>query len=99
MTEDTDCYELLGLKAEAYNKELIEGLGIYISDIPIEINDGYRYGVSVLEALEKEISPILFLSHPNHWHYSLIKQIKKLIKVIIYPPQRQSGKFVRIIKW
>lgn len=98
LTEDIESYKALGIKLEAYNKAFIESLGVYISDVPIEINNGYRYGISVMDAVNRGVSPILFLSHPNHWHYSYWGQFKKIVKMIIKGPLVIDDQFVRIAK-
>lgn len=96
LTEDITTYEQLGIKLEAYNKEMIEKVTCYISDVPIEINGGYKYGVTPLEAIKKEEKFIIFLSHPNHWHYNIWKQFKKLVKVLIKKPINKKASFKRI---
>ena len=96
LTENISTYKFLGIKLEAYNKEFIEQISCYISDVPIEINGGYRYGITPIEAIKRNEPIILFLTHPNHWHYSFFKQIKKLIKVIIKKPINQKEEFKRV---
>jgi hypothetical protein len=96
LTEDVSTYEYLGIKLEAYNKEMIERVTCYISDIPIEINSGYKYGDRPLEAIEREEPFIMFLSHPNHWHYSHWKQFKKIIKIVIYGTINKEMSFKRV---
>ena len=96
LTEDISTYEYLGIKLEAYNKDLLDKVTCYISDAPIEENSGYKYGVTPLEAIKANEKFIMFLSHPNHWHYSLWKQFKKLVKVVIRKPVDTQVKFKRI---
>jgi len=96
LTEDIDSYEYLNIKLEAYNKNMIEKVTCYISDVPIEINDGYNYGISPIKAIENNENFIMFLSHPNHWYYSRWKQFKKLVKVIIKNPITKKKSFRRI---
>jgi len=96
LTEDTKTYDFLGIKLEAYNKQMIEKVTCYISDIPIEINGGYRYGTTPFEAIQKDEKFIMFLTHPNHWHYSRWKQFKKLVKVIIQKPIINKESFKRV---
>ena len=67
-----------------------------VSDTVIECNDGYRYGESPLQLIKQDVKRICFLSHPNHWHYNKFKQIKKLVKSLIYPPTYNVEKFKRI---
>lgn len=96
LTENVSVYDYLGIKMEAYNKEMIDKVTCYISDAPIEINGGFNYGVTPLEAIENSEPFIMFLSHPNHWHYSRFKQLKKLIKVMITKPINKIEKFKRV---
>lgn len=96
LTEDIKTYKELGIKLEAYNKEMIDKVTCYISDVPIEINGGYKYGTTPLEAIKRDESFILFLSHPNHWQYSKWQQLKKLIKMIIVKPIDKKMSFHRI---
>lgn len=96
LTEDISTYDYLGIKLEAYNKEMISKVTCYISDVPIEINGGYRYGTHPFEAIERGEEFIMFLTHPNHWHYSKWKQFKKLVKVIIKKPINKKESFKRI---
>lgn len=96
LTEDVSTYEYLDIKLEAYNKEMISKVTSYISDVPIEINAGYKYGVSPLKAIENDERFIMFLTHPNHWHYSKWKQFKKLVKIIIQKPINKKESFKRV---
>ena len=96
LTEDIETYKYLQIKLEAYNKNFIEKVSCYISDVPIEINGGYRYGVTPIEAIDREESFILFLTHPNHWHYSRYKQFKKLVKMILKKPIKIEEEFKRV---
>jgi len=96
LTEDTKTYEFLNIKLEAYNRDMIEKVTAYISDVPIEVNGGYKYNTTVLEAIVKDDKFIMFLSHPNHWYYSLWQQFKKLVKVIIKKQINEKCEFKRI---
>jgi len=96
LTEDIKTYGFLDIRLEAYNKQMIEKVTCYISDVPIEINGGYKYGITPFEAIQKDEKFIIFLSHPNHWHYSLWKQFKKLVKMIIKAPINKKESFKRI---
>jgi hypothetical protein len=96
LTEDIIHYDYLGIKLEAYNKNMIHQVTSYISDMPIEINDGYRYGVTPMEAIERGEKFIMFLSHPNHWYYIRWQQFKKIVKVLIKKPIYKIESFKRI---
>ena len=75
---------------------MLDKVTCYISDAPIEENGGYRYGTTLFEAIEADEEFIMFLSHPNHWHYSKWKQFKKLVKVIIYGQRDKKESFKRV---
>lgn len=96
LTENIDTYRYLGIKLEAYNREMIDRVTCYISDVPIEINGGYKYGVTPFEAIDNNEQFIMFLSHPNHWHYTKWKQFKKLVKVVIQKPIEKKMSFNRV---
>jgi len=96
LTEDITTYNYLNIKLEAYSKEMISKITCYISDVPIEINNGYRYGVHPLNAIKKGERFIILLTHPNHWHYSYWKQFKKLVKVILKKPENKKEVFKRL---
>lgn len=96
LTEYTSTYNELGILVEAYNSDMIDTFEKYVSDTVIECNDGYRYGESPLQLIKQDVKRICFLSHPNHWHYNKFKQIKKLVKSLIYPPTYNVEKFKRI---
>ena len=96
LTENIDTYEFLDIELEAYNLKMIEQVSCYISDVPIEINGGYKYGTTPLQAIENKEQFIMFLSHPNHWHYSVWKQFRKLVKIIVRKPENSGMEFKRI---
>ncbi len=96
LTENVNVYAYLNIQLEAYNKEMINKVTCYISDVPMEMNNGYKYGITPLEAIEKEENFIMFLSHPNHWHYNKWKQFKKLVKVVLYGDKITKNSFKRI---
>lgn len=96
LTENIETYKYLGIKLEAYNKEMIEKVTCYISDVPIEENHGYKYGIRPIEAIENNEKFIMFLSHPNHWHYNKYKRFRKLVKVIITKASNEKMEFKRL---
>jgi len=96
LTENIDTYTFLDIKLEAYNKEMIEKVTCYISDVPIEINGGYKYSITPFEAINDNEEFIMFLTHPNHWHYSKWKQFKKLVKMLIKKPITKKESFKRV---
>lgn len=98
LTEDINDYKLYNIDLEAYNSKFISDIKAYISDCPIEINNGYRYGINPIDAIENNLTPILFLSHPNHWYYTKFQIMKKIVKLIIYGVVIKNEKFKRISK-
>lgn len=96
LTEDVSVYEYFGIKLEAYQKEFISEIAEYISDTVMEENGGFRYGKHPLDVIKSEVSPILFLSHPNHWFYSNWQIFRKTIKLLLYGNTFYSDKFKRI---
>jgi hypothetical protein len=96
LTEDISVYKFLNIKLEAYNKNMLESVTCYISDVPIEMNGGYRYGTTPFQAIERGEEFIMFLSHPCHWHYNRWNQFKKLVKVIIKKPIEKRERFIRV---
>ena len=96
LTEDTSVYEFLGIELEAYQKKFISNLGEYISDTVIEENGGFRYGKHPIDVIEKGVSPILFLTHPNHWFYDRKQIFRKTMKVMLYGNRYYNDEFIRI---
>ena len=96
LTEDIKSYKYLDIKLEAYNIDMLMRVTCYISDVPIEINNGFLYGTTPIEAIKNGEEFIMFLSHPNHWHYNPWKQFKKLVKVIFFKPINKHVTFKRI---
>ena len=56
-----------GVVLEAYNPSLIQQFDIYISDSTV-LDNYWKYGVSVPEAIEHGHKIICFLSHPDNWN-------------------------------
>ncbi|MDB5053869.1 MAG: hypothetical protein JWM44_1919 [Bacilli bacterium] len=96
LTENPLTYEALGIKLEAYNKEFISKITCYVSDYAIEINNGYKYGTHLFEAMKRGEKMILFLTHPELWHYEGKRRLKKVVKSILKAPERRAIHFKRI---
>ena len=96
LTENEDTYEELGITLEAYNKTFISEISSYICDGPMELNGGYTYGRSPLEAIAAGDERILFLSHPSHWHNSKKRIVRKIAKVLFKPSKRKDIDFKRL---
>lgn len=80
--EDIDP-QLLGVRFEAYDPNLIAKISCYTSDSGIMYNYGYAYSTQPLEAIQKGEQVICFLSHPNHWYMSFYERLKKLVRMVI----------------
>ncbi len=96
LTEDISVYDNLGIRLEAYNKDFLSRVSCYISDTVMEENDGYRYGKHPFQAIREAQPLILFLTHPNHWYYSLYQRFRKIVKVMIRKPVDQPEQFKRL---
>ena len=95
LTENVNTYNFLNIKLESYNKDMINKVTSYIGDVILKINSRYKYGITFFEAIENDERFIVFLSHPNHWHYSGWEQFKKLVKIIVRKPVNSTKNFRR----
>jgi hypothetical protein len=96
LTEDVSVYEELGIVLEAYNREMLERVSVYISDVPLEINGGYKYGTTPLDAIRRGEAFVMFLTHPCHWHYTNKRRMRKMIKVLLRGAIRTKEEFKRL---
>lgn len=96
LTEKEASYLKLSICLEVYDKSFIESFQVYISDTVQEINGGYTYGLNPHYAIGNGMTPILFLTHPNHWKYTLSQTIKKVIKVLIFGSRQIPQEFKRL---
>lgn len=74
ITENADMAEF-GLGFEAYQKEMYDYVDCHIMDGSIIRNFGFSYADTPVTAVDAEYNNIVFLSHPNHWYFSLKKKI------------------------
>ncbi|MCQ1535486.1 hypothetical protein FTO70_07265 [Methanosarcina sp. KYL-1] len=81
LVKDSEIQEF-GLLAEAYSKDILNSVDIYISDASAK-NGLWRYGVSPIEAVDKQMQVILLLTHPIHWEYNIFEQIRIWVKEYI----------------
>jgi len=79
----TNLKSILDIDVECYEDFYMAEWDAYVSDCPVEFNYGYRYGVSPESLMQKSTDKIMFLSHPNHWGFTMQKRIKRLIKVAL----------------
>ncbi len=83
LTWEENAYKKLDIQLEVYNKNFISSLDAYISDDSPEINNGYHYNNNPFDEMKKGYSKILFLTHPNHWHWNYISKLKKITKLVL----------------
>jgi len=69
---------------EAYDPDYLRELDAYVSDTVLEINGGFRYRDTLPDVIAIGSSRILFLTHPNHWCFSPIVRLRRLVKVIVW---------------
>lgn len=76
---DTRFYKELGIYFETYDQNVLSKFDKYISDSSIKTNHEWKYGLTPTEAINKQIKSICLLTHPNHWDYGPIQNIKMLL--------------------
>lgn len=86
-------YEYLDVDLEAYDCQYLSEWDAYLSDDPVEINNGWRYELTPGDILRRKISRAIILTHPNHWKYNFGKRAKKIIKILISNNQIKSDEF------
>ncbi len=68
-----------GLEFEAYDKSMYENdIDVHIMDCTLLYNYGFSYKDNPITAVSSNSQNIVFLSHPNHWFFSLPNRIKKI---------------------
>ena len=93
LTYEKKSYEKLNIELEAYNQSFIYSLDSYISDDSPEINNGFHYNNNPFDEMQKGRSKILFLTHPNHWHWDKLTKLKKIFKVGVFGEIKKDIKF------
>jgi len=76
---DTGFYKETGIYFETYDQNVLSKFDKYISDSSIKTNHEWKYGITPMEAINSQIKCICLLTHPNHWDYGLIQNIKMLL--------------------
>jgi len=94
LTENRN-YKFFDILLEAYDKNFIKEIDVYISDTAIEYNNGWRYGIHPLEAINKDYKKILILTHPSHWCVNLRQKFKKMVKLVIFGEIQKKEIFKR----
>ena len=65
---------------DACDKDLTGLVDVYISDTSVINNHKWKEGVSPEEAINRGEKTIMLLTHPTHWNYNIIKNIKSLYR-------------------
>lgn len=89
---DPELRQKCGIDFEVYDQLFLEKFNVYISDVQWEVNDGYRYGIHPLDALDGS-NRICFLSHPDHWGFSKGKRCRKILRSILYGRMMKQMRF------
>lgn len=75
-------YKDYGIIGETYDKYIVKyKIKSYICDGEISKNYGYSYSTNPIDSILKSDRVIEFLSHPNHWYYSLNSRVKMYIEI------------------
>jgi len=72
-------YKELGIYFETYDQNVLSKFDKYISDSSIKTNHEWQYGLTPTEAINNQIKCICLLTHPHHWDYCLMQNIKMLL--------------------
>lgn len=94
---DNFCNEL-GIIAEAYQSTILDKIDCYISDGKPHQNYGWKYRISLEQAVEKKIKIIYFLSHPNLWKFTPKERIIFFSKVLFRGVKETNREFKRDFK-
>jgi hypothetical protein len=71
-----------GIYFETYETKIKSRFINYISDSSINQNHEWKYGQTPEKAINEGIESICVLTHPHHWDYNVIQNIKLLYKSI-----------------
>lgn len=82
-----------GVLVEAYSPRLLDHIACYVADTNLLINDGWSYHQSLVAALEAGSRTICFLSHPNHWAYTLGTACADLARLALRGVRNESRTF------
>lgn len=77
-------YEEFGIVSETYDKDFYRTVTTHIMDTDISINCGFAYASNPIESILNNDKVIVFLSHPEHWRFSVSKKIKLLMKFLLF---------------
>ncbi len=69
----------LGIAFETYDPDIKSRFENYISDSSINEKHQWKYGTTPKEAIAKGSQSICLLTHPHHWYYNPLLNVKRLI--------------------
>ncbi len=73
----------LGILFETYDSDIISKMDSYISDSSINNKHKWLHGETPIEAIDKGKKTICLLTHPTHWNYNFVNNVKVLFKTLI----------------
>lgn len=85
--------KILDIDIECYEEKYLAEWDAYVSDCPIETNWGYRYGMNPQVYINQGVKRIMFLSHPNHWGFSLPQRLKRLVRISLHGQDFKQDEF------
>ncbi len=72
----------VGIKFEAYDPAVFSRLDVYISDSSELNNHTWKGKMTPYEAVKQKVNTICLLTHPTHWNYNLVKNLKVYFRQI-----------------
>jgi hypothetical protein len=70
--------DVLGIYFEAYDKDILSRFDSYLSDSSLMSGHKWKYNRTPEEAIESGVKAICLLTHPHHWDYHFIQNMKML---------------------
>lgn len=90
-------YEDFGIISETYDKDFYNKVTTHIMDTDIAINYGFAYNSNPIESILDNDRVIVFVSHPEHWRFSLFKRLRLMARVILFKyTTTTSRNFMRV---
>jgi hypothetical protein len=78
---------------EAYDRTYLSQLDMHISDSPLWICNGFRYGLHPLDALSRHPQRVQLLLHPIHWDLRFTDKVYESLRACIRGVSRQTHVF------
>lgn len=77
---DTGMREETKVLFDACDVDLMDKVDEYISDTSIVNHHKWKQGKSPMTAIDERANTIMLLTHPIHWNYNLIKNVRSLYR-------------------